>query len=263
MAKIQFTDNWEDTFKKAGICGFEDFFHIAGVVINSNRKRNVVAFSLEIDGVSRDFFMKRFIKPHYKDMFFTLRNFGRICSQGEYEYLCANELLKNEIDTYRPVCYGEEKRFGLETRSFFITEKIDGVCLTDFVSEKWEQMERGEKENLLEQMGKEVRKIHDASLSLPDLYVWHVFLTAVGDKYEFAFIDLHRMKRNIRSMDEQARNLGAMDFSMLGKYFDDSLKRVFIKAYVGESYRGTESGLWSKMKNRSRVLIGRRRRAEY
>ena len=48
-----------------------------------------------------------------------------------------------------------------------------------------------------------------AGISLPDLYVWHIFLTTemASGKLEFAVIDLHRMKRNVTNKNEQLKNL--------------------------------------------------------
>ena len=82
----------------------------------------------------KELFMKRFYDPHFKDMLFTLGNFGRICSQGQCEWNNANLLLQNGIETYKPICCGWESACGFEKRSFFITEKIDGICLADFVT---------------------------------------------------------------------------------------------------------------------------------
>lgn len=265
MFRIEFAEGFEQFFAENGMRSFDEFFELKlGDVINRNTKRNVVAFSVESDGGVKEFFMKRFIKPHYKDMWFTFRNFGRICSQGGCEWRNANLLLDNGVETYRPVCYGEEMVCGIEKRSFFITEKLGGECLTDFVGEKWAGLDEGEKDKIMSSLAKVVRRVHDAGVSMPDLYVWHVFVSKGADgEYEFAIIDLHRMKLRVKSKSEFARNLGAFDFSMLGKYFDDRIRRVFIRAYIEAGDHMNEDALWSKMRSRSRVLSGRRRSPGY
>ena len=265
MLKIEFAQGYESLFEGCGLKSFDEFFNLKiGETVNQNAKRNVLSFSLETDGVAQEFFMKRFVRPHFKDMWFTFCNHGQICSQGGCEWRNANLLLENGVETYRPVCYGEEMVCGIEKRSFFITEKLTGQCLSDFVSERWGTLDQSKREKIISSLAKVVRRIHDAGISMPDLYVWHVFISQVdnGD-YEFAVIDLHRMKIKVKDKNEFARDLGAFDFSMLGKYFDDKIRRVFIKSYIEDGYHINEDALWSRMRSRSRVLSGRRRRPDY
>ena len=171
MIKMEFAAGFEQFFEKHGLRSFDDFFrHLGGEVINQNKKRSVLTFTLDDGGAQRRFFVKRFDCPHYKDMLFTFRNFGYICSQGRCEWNNANLLLENGVDTYHPACYGEEVVCGIEKRSIFVTEEIKGVCLTDFIGEKWSGLERVEKERIAISIGKTARKIHDAKISMPDMY---------------------------------------------------------------------------------------------
>ena len=132
---------------------------------------------LELEGGHKEFFMKRFFNPHLKDIFFTFRNFGRICSQAMCEWKNADILLGNGVVTYKPLCYGEQKILGVERRSFFVTEKLRGQCFTDFLSRRWAGLDRIEREKIITGLAVFVRRIHDAGISLPDLYVWHIFIT--------------------------------------------------------------------------------------
>jgi hypothetical protein len=77
-------------------------------MINRNKKRNVSILRLPSQEGQRVYFMKRFFSPHLKDMLFTVRNFGRLCSQAELELRNARILLDNGIETYHPVCWGVE-----------------------------------------------------------------------------------------------------------------------------------------------------------
>ncbi len=265
MFRIEYAKGFERFFAEKDIRSFEDFFDIKdGETVNQNRKRNVLAFSMETDGEKKEFFMKRFMSPHYKDMWFTFRNHGQICSQGGCEWRNANLLLENGVQTYRPVCYGEQMVCGIEKKSFFITEKLGGECFADFVREKWAGLDESEKDKIMSSLAKVVWRVHEAKVSMPDLYVWHVFISKSDDgEYEFAIIDLHRMKLRVRSKSEFVRNLGAFDFSMLDKYFDDRVRRVFIRSYIDAGCDANEDALWSKMRSRSRVLSNRRRCAIY
>ena len=267
MIKMEFAAGFEQLFEKHGLRTFDDFFqYSSGEVINQNKKRSVLTFTLDDDGGQRRFFVKRFDCPHFKDMLFTFSNFGYICSQARCEWNNANLLLENGIDTYHPACYGEELVCGIEKRSIFVTEEIKGVCLTDFIGEKWANLERVEKERIAISIGKTARKIHDAKISMPDMYVWHFFIKdergESGD-YEFAVIDLHRMSVNVSSKNLQYKNLGALDYSLLPEYFDIDLKDLLLNAYMGGDLPENAASLKSKVKARSDVLAARRRKPKY
>lgn len=265
MQEIEFAGRWGEEFGRFGFECFEDFFDYSdGRVINRNEKRDVIAFSLGKDGDKKDFFMKRFYCPHFKDMLFTFNNFGYICSQARCEWNNANILLENGVGTYKPVCWGWERRFGIERQSFFITEKIRGQCFSDFVVERWGHLERSQREGIMGSLGQLVRRVHDMGISLPDLYVWHIFIEDDGcGGYDLAVIDLHRMKVNVKNRNEQIRNLGAFDFSMLGEYFDGEIREVFLDAYLGRDLQVDKEAIRRRLKNRSAVLSKRRRKPKY
>ncbi|NLH16700.1 MAG: hypothetical protein GX455_08980, partial [Phycisphaerae bacterium] len=116
--RVVFAEGWEERFADWGLRSFEDFFdYDGGLQVNRNDKRNVVEMRLGTGDKQEIFFRKRFFSPHWKDVFFTLRNFGAICSQAACEWKNAHALLDIGVETYRPVCYGEETVFGIERRS--------------------------------------------------------------------------------------------------------------------------------------------------
>jgi hypothetical protein len=268
MIKIEFAKGWAEQFESVGLRKFEDFFdYSAGRTINHNEKRDVVVMELSFGPQRKEFFMKRFFNPHLKDILFTFRNFGSVCSQAMCEWKNANILLKNGVRTYRPICCGEQKILGIERRSFFITAKLEGECFTDFLGRKWAWLDRCEKEKIISELASFVRGIHDAGIGLPDLYVWHLFIREKkGDdtntEYEFAIIDLHRMRINAGPA-QCVRDLGALDFSMLDTYFDNELRRFFLDSYMPEKVVSEKDVFWRNVKKRSSVLFGRRKRPCY
>lgn len=247
MVKVEFAKDWAQVFKEAGLVSFEDFFdYSAGQIINKNKKREVVTMTLDTAATNKQLFMKRFFKPHFKDMLFTIRNFGSLCSQAACEWKNAKLLLQKGIDTYHPVSYGQQMLFGLEKKSFIITEKINGPSLTDFVAANWQSIDRNKKEKIIAAVAKLIRKVHNAKICLPDLYLWHIFtkktlLTDEISENDLAVIDLHRMRINVSSRNAQIRDLGALDFSMLGKYFDDNLREIFLNAYTNTATKTASS----------------------
>ena len=178
MVKLEFKKNWIDLFRSQNLDSFESIFGYSnGQIINQNQKRDVVELTLGTGMHRKELFMKRFIHPHFKDILFTIRNFGRICSQAECEWLNANTLLSKDFMTYKPVCYGYQTICGIEIKSFIITEKIRGEALTDFAAKNWGNIPKAEQEEIFIDLGKLVRKIHDSKISLPDLYLWHILLS--------------------------------------------------------------------------------------
>ena len=260
MINVEFADGQRGFFDSQGLKKFDDFFDFSnGQIINKNQKRDVTTFTLG----DRVFFMKRFYSPHFKDMLFTFRNFGEICSQGGCEWRNANCLLANGIDTYKPVCYGYQMAWKIEKKSFFITEKINSEPLSDFVAANWTKTTSDEKKTIMTSIAKLFQRIHKAKISLPDLYVWHVFISKSGSgEYDLSIIDLHRMKNNAEPR-EYVRNLAAFDFSMSKKYFDDEIRGVFFDTYLeGYSDRAKKSML-SKIKSRVRKLRSRSKGHRY
>ncbi|MFC1738918.1 lipopolysaccharide kinase InaA family protein, partial [Planctomycetota bacterium] len=234
-----------------------------GRVISRSNKRTVATFSVDRKGASKVFFMKRYIKPHLKDMFFTWRAFGQFCSQGRFEWESVNFLIENGIETYRPVCFGEQTKWWLERGSFLVTDKLQGESLADFISREWKHLERSKKEQIIAGLGAFIRKIHKLNVSLPDLYIWHIFLTERQGRWEFAVIDLHRMLRNVTSIAQQLRNLGRLDHSMTDKYFDEQMRRLLIESYADADWPGSIDELAAKVKKYSKTMSARRNPKPY
>lgn len=265
MQKVIFTDSWSRFFSKFDIATFDDFFErLAANVKGGNSRRNVVSFSLGTGDQKKTFFIKRFFRPHFKDVIFAKRNLGESCSQGRYEFESARLLLDNGIGSYYPVCYGEQRIFGIETKSFVVTEELQSTCLSDFVREKWHSLERPQKEKIVEDLGAYVRRIHGANISLPDLYVYHLHITERAvEKYDFAVIDLHRMSRNVMNKNRKLKNLGRLHHSMLAEYFDDDLKRLLIKSYAADEPGGDVNALITQVERWSKAISARRKQKKY
>lgn len=238
MGKVEFAGNWEQFFREHDLRSFEDIFEYSGgALINRNKKRNVIAMTLGDGEDRKEFFVKRFLRPHFKDMLFTLSNFGHFCSQAACEWKNANFLLQHNIGTYRPVCFGFRNAFGLEKESFFMTEKLDSCCLKDFVTENWSDCSQARKEKIVIAIAKLARKLHGLNVCMPDLCIWHIFLRNLRNDdgpgvEDLAVIDLHRMRMNARSIGRKIRDLAAMNYSMLDKYFDDHLRELLISTYL-------------------------------
>lgn len=264
MQRVVFADSWSDFFAQFDLRSFEDFFeNLPAKAIGVNRKRNVASFSLGAGSNKKKFFMKRFSHPHFKDILFSWRNIGRPCSQGRYEWENAMLLLDNGIETYRPVCFGEKTTCGIENSSFFVTEELQSRCLTDFVSQNWAGLRQQQKEKVITGLAAFIRKIHDANICLPDLYVWHIYITENAGEYEYAVIDLHRMSRNVTGGRPKIKNLGRLHHSMLDGYFDEELKQLLVESYAADGRHGDITRLLARVKKYSDAVSARRRQVQY
>jgi len=265
VRRVVFADSWSEFFAEFNLESFEDFYeNLPAKTIGINKKRNVVRFSLGPDSQEKRFFMKRFSHPHFKDMLFSWRNIGRPCSQARYEWENAGLLLDNGIETYRPVCFGERITCGIENSSFFVTEELRSQCLTDFIRQNWPGFRQQQKEKIITGLAAFFRRIHALNISLPDLYVWHIYITenAAGE-YDYAVIDLHRMSRNVTSRSQKIKNLGRFHHSMLDSYFDEELKQLFVKSYAADDRDGDVTVLSARVKKYSDAVSAKRKPIQY
>lgn len=272
MQRIELEAAHEAVFMRNGLETFDDIFsYETGEMINRNEKRDVSILRLDVPDCAEGchvYYRKRFFSPHPKDMLFTIRNFGKLCSQAELEWRNAHILLNNGIETYRPVVWGAETWCGIERRSFFITDKIDGESLINFLLDRWGAFDRAEQEKLVVGLARFFNKIHQARLCLPDSYLWHLFLLEpieTSPAYRFAIIDLHRMQINAGGWRHAARNLGALLFSLPDEWFDAQLRELFVNSYLepvnGESMRNRDAFL-ETLKKREQTLISRRKKPD-
>lgn len=266
VERIVFADSWQGVFAGFGLKSLDDFFTFPDAkIINENNKRQVCILTFGDEPGGKMFFLKRFHNPHLKDMLFTLRNSGSLCSQAAYEWRNANALLENGIATYKPVCFGEKTRCGLESKSFIATQELPAQALTDFVRENWQKLSAEQKERIITDLARFVRRIHDLNVSLPDLYLWHIFIKEDQSlqSREFAVIDLHRMKCNVTSRNQKLKNLGRLDHSMLDRYFNERLKRLFIESYAADNWDGDIAALVARVKKYSDRVSARRNPKPY
>ena len=261
MERIVFAESWKEYFGGVGLGSFGDFYdYPGGTKIGKNDRRNVYELTFGEGADAKVFYIKRFHNSHLKDMFGAWCNFGRLTSQAGVEWGNANLLLENGIDTYKPVCMGERTIWGLERKSFVITERLEAMCLQDFVITKWHALDRSQQDKIIAAMAQLARKAHEANISLQDLYIWHIFLdeeSLAGD-CSMSVIDLHRMLRNVKDPDKKITDMGALYWSMSSDYFDAEHKALLIAAYVGDGGVGDKESISEKILKRADILGSRR-----
>jgi len=264
MERINYANLWQPFFEEAGLRTFDDFFQrFEGTPINKNTKRSVVMRTFERAGGTKILFMKRFFNPHFKDMLFAVRNWGGLCSQGQLEWNSANYLLEHGISTYRPACFGHRTVAGIERQSFFITEQLAGQCLMDVIHDHWRNLNGDEQNRLLRELALWIQKIHQLGISLPDLYVYHLFVDKGQEgRFNFAVIDLHRMSVGIpqrRMAACRVENLARLIFSMREEYFTAAHKQTLLRTSLNDLPDGQVDKMHEAIFRRCEQ-IGKRRR---
>ncbi|MEN6309896.1 MAG: lipopolysaccharide kinase InaA family protein [Anaerohalosphaeraceae bacterium] len=264
MERINYANSWQPFFEAAGLRTFDDFFQrFEGTQINKNTKRSVVMRTFERASGTKTLFMKRFFNPHFKDMLFAVRNWGGLCSQGQLEWNSATYLLEHGIATYRPACFGHRTIAGIERQSFFITEQLAGQCLMDLIRDNWRNLNGDEQNRLLSELATWIQGIHRLSVSLPDLYVYHLFVDKGTDgRYGFAVIDLHRMSVRIpqrRMAACRVENLARLIFSMRDEYFTAAQKQMLLRTSLNDLPDGQAGKMLDAIFGRC-GQIGKRRR---
>lgn len=264
--KVVFEDSWEEFFSKFNLRSFDDFFNYSsGKIVNKNRKRTVIMLTLGDGHNQKTFFMKCFQDPQYKDIFSAWYNFGKPTSQAAVEWNNARLLLSLGVDTYRPVCFGEKTQWGLEKKSFFVTEKLNSMELTEFVSQKWLQLEQTQQKKIVSDIAKLIRRIHSLNIRLPDLYLWHIFIRedSLNGSRQLSIIDLHRMARNIMSEPKIIKDVGKFYWSMPKKYFNDEIKNFFLNDYMGDNWNDSKTAFVKRVQKRAAIIEKRRRQKRY
>ena len=132
------------------------------------------------------------------------------------------------------------------------------------MTENWSDCPQSRKENIIIAIAKLARKLHDLNVGMPDLYIWHIFLrdrhNADGPGVEdLAVIDLHRMRMNVRRTGKKIRDLAALNYSMLDKYFDDHLRELLISSYLEGAAAVNRKKIVLAIQKRTEKLKRRRR----
>ena len=261
MERVTFAESWEEFFGGVGLESFGDFYGYAGgTKIGKNERRNVYRLTFGEGSDAKAFYIKRFEKPHFKDMLGARCNFGRFISQAGVEWANANLLFQNGIDTYKPACMGERTICGLERKSFVITEQLKSTCLLDFVIKKWHTLERTRQDRIIIAKAQLARQAQQANISLQDLYLWHIFIDeeSLEDDCRLSVIDLHRMLRNVKDPNKKIMDMGVLYWSMSSDYFDEEHKDLLLATYTDDGGAGGKEGILGRIRKRAKVLDSRR-----
>ncbi|MGJ8685393.1 MAG: lipopolysaccharide kinase InaA family protein [Nonlabens sp.] len=159
--------------------------------------RNAVKV-IEVSGESLNF--KRFKKPNAINKI-VYRFFRKSKAQRSYEY--ATILKEKGIGTPDPIAYLEEKGTLSFKTSFYISKQLD--C--DFTyRELINDDSIPDKEQILKEYAQFMFQMHEAGVYFLDNSPGNTLITKVDDHYEFALVDLNRMKFYDIPWDDRLKN---------------------------------------------------------
>ena len=231
---------YKAAFEDSGLISIDAVFsfNTGRDLLKSNLAKYRTRLQFEIGLPSVTVFMKRYDRPPIS---VQLKNWlAAKCriSCGFFDAKVADELTAEGINTPRTLCYGEQRGFFLEKRSFIIIEKIPNA---ESLERKLPDCFKGsgtvEKLKLqrvfISELAAFIRKFHETDYRHRDLYFSHVFYSDSGDFY---LIDLSRAFRpTVRRKRFQIKDIAQLYYSAPGKYFSRTDRLRFYMNYIGRN----------------------------
>lgn len=253
MIRIEQHHAW---LKVLGLHTVEGVKRFEGKIIERSPGRRDV-LKIEIprpDGLPLTLFLKRHWKVNRLKSLLTFARGFRIESLASREWENAKRLQRAGFQTASLVACGEECGFFGENFSFLITEQAAGSCsLEEFCQKCRDQQAR---QSLFAALAAEVRRVHSAGMSMPDLFARHVFFSRESKNPSFCFIDVARLETGRPlSLNQRARSLAALNVSTPGSQVSLTERLRFLRRYAGSA----NLKLFSLIRRRTERLLRRRR----
>lgn len=203
-------------------------------------------------------YLKRTWRAYTKDGLRTLLRHGRAHSVSWQEWENSLSLQRAGLKTAPLVAYGEDCGWFRERFSFLITESVEGKgTLEQFLHECHDLEHR---RRVLDALARNIRRMHEAGLAMPDLFTRHIFLELTGDQPAFHFIDVARLDRRAGgSVSGRVRDLAALNVTAPLRHVSMRERLRFLRIYDGWIDRKLVAGISARMKH----LLRRRKYAGF
>lgn len=157
-------------------------------------------------------------------------------SKAERSFLYANQLLKKNIGTPRPIAYAEETSALAFGNSFYVSEHLE-YDLT--YRELVQQPDFPENETILRAFTRFTFKMHENEVEFLDHSPGNTLIKINEGKYEFFLVDLNRMNFRVLDFDARMKN-----FSRLTP--KKEMVRIMANEYAS-LFKKPESEIFEKM----------------
>lgn len=238
---------------------FDQVMQLQGDVFRDVRGRKTI----RVDLAGASYFIKQHYGVGWGEVLKNLFSFRLPIVSARTEWRAIQRLDALGIPTTPAVAYGERGLNPVTRRSFIITRDLgDIVSLEDFCRD-WPQSPPPLKlkRQLLAEVARIARTLHDNGLNHRDFYICHFCLDKKGlesGDIHLYLIDLHRVgiRHKIRT-SARMKDMAALYFSALdiGLNLRDCLR--FLRLYRGRRLRlilGEEAGFWRKVSERAEKL---------
>ncbi len=166
------------------IDAFVHNFKSTGTMLGNEKRNTIKTFDLEGKTIN----IKSFQVPNIFNQI-AYKYFRKSKAQRSFEY--AERLLKMGIGTPKPIAFYEYSKFGLFTRSYYISEHLD-YDLT--YRELIRDLKYPDHEKIVRAFTKFTFKMHENNVHFLDHSPGNTLIKKVGDTYEFYLVDLNRMR---------------------------------------------------------------------
>jgi heptose I phosphotransferase len=249
-----------EAIEKLGLERFAEAMRfVGGETVDRNRKRSVVKISCG----GKDYFLKRFTKPPAKDTLFQWLRGRRARTHARLEWEAIRALEAAGIGAPEVAAVGEASGGGLRKPSFLLTVGLeDRVALDAFLERgDYDALDRSGKRAFVRALAQTVRRMHDAGITHPDLYAWHVFVRREEGGWSFALIDLHRAVVKGRvSLFDAVRDLTGLHLTAHPASIGRPDRVRFLRAYFGGGrLRPAGKRLGRKILARAKRIASRKR----
>ncbi len=209
-SRLVVEEKYRSLLAEQGLVEFEHFMAARGRLVCRKRGRSTV----RLEAGSRAFYLKR--------NFFNWVEFGkgllplRLPPRGAMqEWRNIERTAETGIASLTPVAFGEALFWGLEIRSFTMTEELYQCLPLDAVLRRMaESAQPGvwqHKRQLVAKVAQLARRLHGAGLFHQDFYLSHIY---VDPEHRLHLIDLQRvLKRPWRLRHFQVKDLGQLNYS--------------------------------------------------
>ncbi|MBK7997411.1 MAG: hypothetical protein IPK15_01415 [Verrucomicrobia bacterium] len=251
----------QSVLQKLGLSTLEEVRAFQGEVIKShgNRRRDILRIcTTDEAGAPLVLFLKRSWHPYKKDGLRTLLCHGQVWSISRQEWENSLSLQHAGLKTAPLVAFGEDCGRLWERFSFLITEAVASKeTLQHFLKSCREPCRR---RLVLDALAREVHRMHEAGLAMPDLYTRHVFVDATAEQPVLHLIDMARLDRRVRlSQSLRARDLAALNVTAPLCDVSPRERIRFLRVYGKRIDRKLVGRIATRMKH----LLLRRKHADF
>jgi tRNA A-37 threonylcarbamoyl transferase component Bud32 len=224
----------QSVLARVGLTTLEQFKQFEAETIERVAGRRDVLRLRTTDEAGRELvlFLKRHWRSHKKDGLASLLRRGRVGSVARSEWENAQALQSAGLKTAALVAYAEERGLLWEKFSCLLTEAASGSqTVGQFLREC---RDRAARRRIFDALAREVLRMHEAGLSMPDLFTRHIFFDPAAPTPEFCFIDMARLERGQPvSWRSRVRALAALHVSAPLRSVTWRERLRFLRRYAG------------------------------